>query len=107
MGFGLDLEHREEVKLVQLLIGEVDAELLEGVGAEVLEAKDVERVEKDRAGRPRLVRVRVRVRARVRARVRVRVRVRVRARARVQVRVRGLPAPRPFPPCRCPRGASR
>ena len=48
---------------MQLLVSEVDAQLLEGVRAEVLEAEDVERVEKDRALGPRvrfhsLVRVR-------------------------------------------------
>mmetsp|Transcript_22251 Transcript_22251/g.56605 ORF Transcript_22251/g.56605 Transcript_22251/m.56605 type:complete len:381 (-) Transcript_22251:299-1441(-) len=48
---------------MQLLVGEVDAQLLEGVGAEVLEAEDVERVEEDRALGPR---VRVNSPARVR-----------------------------------------
>ena len=48
----LRLEHGVDEELVQLLVGKVDAQLLERVGRNVLEAEDVEQVHEDRPGRP-------------------------------------------------------
>ena len=57
---GLDLEYAHEEEVVQSLVGIVDAQLLEGVGLEDLEAEDVEQACLG-AGLGLWVRVRVRV----------------------------------------------
>ena len=47
----LRLKHAREEELLQLLVGEVDAELLEGVVLEVLKAEDVEQTDIRQLGR--------------------------------------------------------
>ena len=82
-GFGAALllpldEGVGEVRL-EALVGEVDAQLLEGVVLEVLEAEDVEEADEAQVAVGDLIKVRARVRVGVGVGVRVRVRVRVRS----------------------------
>ena len=75
-GFGAALllpldEGVGEVRL-EALVGEVDAELLEGIVLEVLEAEDVEEADEAQVAVGNLMKVRARVRVGVGVRVRVR-----------------------------------